>query len=101
MKLFIFLSALVLTFLFTSCGCDNPPTCEFQKGDEVKVKSARWGKQGTVIDTWVSNDCDCMCSVSMTTWIEGKRTRVFTEYELNPANSMTDDAKDLLEYLTD
>ena len=82
MKLVIFLWAVAVTMVVTSCSCDNPPTCKFEKGDDVQNKSSRWAKKGAVVDVWVSSDCDCMYEVSNTTWIEGRRLRTYYEYEL-------------------
>lgn len=82
--------------------CENPPVCQFNKGDDVQIKSSRWAKKGAVTDVWVSSDCDCMYEVSQTTWIEGKRTRVFTEYELEPEGKGIDiDAGTILDKIFD
>ena len=35
-----------------------------------------------IVDREINSDCECMYEVSQTTWIEGRRTRVYSEYEI-------------------
>jgi len=101
MKTFFYaISFALISLTVASCSCDNPPTCKFEKGDDVQNKSSRWAKKGAVTDVWVSSDCDCMYEVSNTTWIEGRRFRTYYEYELEePGNGLDKDALELVKEL--